>query len=276
MFKKIYIEITNCCNLNCHFCPQNHRPPQFLTINQFKTLLSQLKGHTNYLYFHILGEPLLHPQLNELLSLAQAENFQVNITTNGYLINNLKNSPKIRQLNISLHSYSPLYQKSLDNYLTDIFQITEQLLKNNTYVNYRLWVNNPYSSKILEKIQSHYHLSFTPSQTTKLKDHLYLNFNQEFTWPDLTNNLYQDQGTCYGTRDHIGILVDGTIIPCCLDSQGCIPLGNIYQENLADILSKKRFLNMKEGFQKHHKIEELCKHCGYNPKPKKEVKSQNP
>ena len=68
MFKKIYIEITNNCNLNCSFCIGNKRDKKFIAVEQFKVLLDKLDGFTKYLYFHVMGEPLLHPYINELNS----------------------------------------------------------------------------------------------------------------------------------------------------------------------------------------------------------------
>ncbi len=104
-FKKIYVEITNNCNLNCSFCIKNSRPIESISIDRFKILLDKLKPYTDYLYFHILGEPLMHKSINELIDIASS-NFNINITTNGYLINRIKDNKNIRQLNISLHSYT--------------------------------------------------------------------------------------------------------------------------------------------------------------------------
>src|SRR5574344_1889955 len=119
-FKKIYLEVTNICNLNCIFCPVNNREKHFMDINDFKFILNALKGYTNYLYFHLMGEPLMHPEINKLIDLG-ALNYKINITTNGYLIKPIKENKNIRQINISLHSFDPKYEKSLNDYLLDIF-----------------------------------------------------------------------------------------------------------------------------------------------------------
>lgn len=79
----------------------------------------------------------------------------------------------------------------------------------------------------------------------------------------MNNDYYSEKGTCYGLIDHIGILVDGTIIPCCLDSKGIINLGNIYNDNLKEILKKDRVNNIIKGFKGNKKLEELCKHCKF-------------
>jgi len=64
MFKKIYLEVTNNCNLDCSFCIGNKRNKKFISKEEFKIILDKVEGYTNYLYFHVMGEPLLHPDIN--------------------------------------------------------------------------------------------------------------------------------------------------------------------------------------------------------------------
>ena len=133
-YKKIYLEITNQCNLKCDFCIQNKRNVKFIKKQDFIAVLDKIKSYTNYLYFHVLGEPLLHPDINEFIDIAHNRNFSINITTNGYLIKRVKDNKNIRQLNISLHSFDEKYLVSLDKYLETIFEVVDILIKNNTYV----------------------------------------------------------------------------------------------------------------------------------------------
>jgi len=262
-FKKVYIEITNRCNLSCSFCIQNKRELKNISVTQFKTLLNKLEKYTDYLYFHILGEPLMHPEIEELISIA-SKKFYVNITTNGYLIKKLQNNSNIRQLNVSLHSYNERYGKSLEEYLNDIFQVAESLSLNGTYVSLRLWVDTIYHEKMVEYINKRYQASITKeNESYKLAPRIFINRFHEFIWPDLKNDYYCSKGSCYGLRDHIGILVDGTIVPCCLDTEGIIRLGNIYEDDLEKVLNTNRCQKMKEGFLNNEKVEELCKHCSF-------------
>ena len=225
--KKIYLEITNGCNLTCDFCIKNDRKTEYITIDDFKLILDKIKDYTDYLYFHVLGEPLLHPNINDLIDIA-SNNFKINITTNGYLINNIKTN-NIRQLNISLHSFSDKYNIGLKEYLDNIFNKADNL--KNTYISLRLWVKNKYNKDIIDYINRRYALNITENiNNYKINNHIFINNFHEFIWPDLNNNYYSEIGTCYALTDHVGILVDGTIIPCCLDSRGVIDLGNIYKE----------------------------------------------
>ena len=264
MFKKVYIEITNSCNLKCDFCIQNKRDKKFMTEDSFCEILKKLKGYTNYLYFHILGEPLLHPQIRTFIRAAKEEGFFVNITTNGYLISKIRNISNLRQLNISLHSYDEKYNISLEDYLNSIFDVVDNL--ENTYVSYRLWVKNRYTDKILTILNKHYGTSIKLSDienNVTIKDNIFINSFHEFIWPDIENDFYSKSGTCYALRDHIGILVDGTIVPCCLDSKGNINLGNIFKDSIDTILQSDRVVKMKQGFQNKEKCEELCRHCSF-------------
>ena len=263
MLKKVYIEITNSCNLSCDFCIQNKKDKKFITKSEFNTILKKLKGHTSYLYFHILGEPLLHPNIKEFIDIAST-NFNINITTNGYLIDRIKDVNNIRQLNISLHSYDSKYKKSVNEYMNDIFNVVDNM--NNTYIQYRIWVNNKYTKEIINILNEHYNTCINIDEIDNnktLKDNIFISKFHKFIWPDLNNDYYNEKGACYALRDHIGILSDGTIIPCCLDTRGNINLGNIYSDDLSHILKSKRCINMLDGFKNKEKREELCKHCSF-------------
>lgn len=262
MFKKIYLEITNNCNLDCSFCIGNKRNKKFIDIEQFNILLSKIEGFTKYVYFHVMGEPLLHPKINDLIDLASSKYF-VNITTNGYLIKRIENNKNIRQVNISLHSFDTKYNKSFDEYISDVFNCVDKLVENNTYVKYRVWVNSEYKNMLLSKLEEKYGVIIGDYKTIKLANNTYYEVEEEFIWPSLDNDYYNEEGSCRGLRDHIGILVDGTIIPCCLDSAGIVNLGNIYKQDLNDIIGSDLFKEMKQGFLDNKKVHELCRKCNF-------------
>lgn len=263
MYKKIYVEITNACNLSCDFCIKNQRELKFMSEKEFKIILEKLKNHTKYLYFHVLGEPLMHPKINEFINLASLS-YKVNITTNGYLIEKIKNNKNIRQLNISLHSYNSKYNINLDDYLNHIFEVVDTL--ENTYISYRLWVDSNETDEILKKLNEKYDTSLSKKdlkRNNKLKENIYLNKEEEFIWPSMNNNYYNENGKCYGLIDHIGVLVDGTIIPCCLDTLGIINLGNIFKDDISSLKDNKLCNEMIRGFKNNKKVHELCKKCKF-------------
>lgn len=108
-FRKVYLEISNVCNLRCAFCPGTRRERRIMHEEEFTRLLARLRPWTDYLYFHLMGEPLCHPQLGRYLSLAGEYGFRVILTTNGTLLPAqqalLLSAPALHKVNISLHAF---------------------------------------------------------------------------------------------------------------------------------------------------------------------------
>ena len=255
-FKKIYIEITNICNLNCSFCSKDNNVKREMTKEEFEHILKKIDNYTDYIYLHVKGEPLLHSKIEDILNLCFKYNKQVNITTNGTLLSKkYKLLDNVRQINISLHSLSK-------DKLLDVLKCGDYLSSKGVQIVYRFWTNDNLLNQVLE----YYEYKDEIINNFKLKNNIYLNRNKEFTWPNLNNKFISDRGTCYGLKTHIGILVDGTVIPCCLDSGGIINLGNIFQENLKDILSKDRVGNMLKGLKNNQLVEKLCQRCDFRKK----------
>lgn len=274
-FKRIYIEITNVCNLSCSFCKQTKRKKQMMTTDQFESILKKINSYTDYIYLHVKGEPLIHPKLKEILDIASKYQKKVTITTNATLLKEneqiLLESSCIRQMNLSLHS-----ENNKENYLEEIFQSVDKLSKKMNIV-YRFWTLhngnlNEKSTEIVKKINSYYHLSpeivekLYKESNIKIKENIYVNKDNEFLWPEVENDYYEPCGYCHALKDQMAILVDGTIIPCCLDGEGIINLGNIYENTLEEIIFGNRAQNMIKGFQSRRVNEELCKHCNFKEK----------
>ena len=282
-FKKVYIEITNVCNLSCNFCPKTGRELKFMDEEAFTHIAEAVKPHTDYIYFHLMGEPFLNPKLGRFLEISSEKGLRVNITTNGTLINSVKDilmdSPALRQVNISLSSFEANDNSvDLDEYLDNALDfITEANKKSDVIFSLRLWNmdseeikgSNKANADILEKMETRLEPGFSISErlqdsySVKLRDKVYLNMAEKFSWPDISKASSDDSVFCYGLRDQMGILVDGTVVPCCLDSEGNIPLGNVLETPLEDILASERASNMHDGFSRRRAVEELCKRCGY-------------
>ena len=266
-YKRIYIEITNNCNLNCSFCSEVLKPRRNMSLEEFEIVLNKIKGFTDYIYLHVKGEPLVHKDIIEFINKANEYNLKVNLTTNGVLFNKyakeLGKCKNLNKINFSLHC-----EHNKPNYLEDIFDNIKYLP--NTTVIYRLWTmkNNELdnnSQKIVDKIKEYYNLStetvdkIKNENNIKISSTIYVDKDNEFTWPEI--NTHKSCGYCYGLNTHIAILVDGTVVPCCLDSNGVINLGNIYKNNLEDIINSDRYQNLLKSFRDRKPCEELCKSC---------------
>ena len=280
-FKKIYIEITNVCNLSCAFCPKTKRKLGFMDFELFKKILLEVREQTKFLYFHVLGEPLLHPLLPDYLDLCSEFDFKVNLTTNGTLIGKageqLLHKPALRQVNFSLHSFNANeHDFTVDTYLEDIFTFIRSSRENtNIKICLRLWnlskSSTPDTNKyMLDRIEKEFSLTFkleeqlSPCNGIKLAENVFLNQSLRFNWPDVNLETSASQsGFCYGLRDQAAILVDGTVVPCCLDGEGAIPLGNISNTSFPEIINSARAQKMYDAFSNRKVSEQLCLTCDY-------------
>lgn len=283
-YNKIYLEITNVCNLKCNFCPTTQRNAEFMSEVTFIKILDQIKPFTDYIYLHVKGEPLLHPKLRRLLDISYEKGFNVNITTNGTLIAQvadfLLEKPAVRQMNFSLHSFDANQQGiSKDKYIDSILNFASRaIVESRIIISLRLWnldedllteeqrqINLDIIHKLEEKFKLPYKIQSNLSEAKGLKmgDRVYLNQDYEFKWPDLKEKEDSRQGTCFGLRNQVAILVNGTVVPCCLDGEGVINLGNIHECNFSDIINGERAEKIRIGFCNSNIVEELCRKCGY-------------
>lgn len=270
-FNKVYLEISNVCNLNCAFCPGTRRKPHVMTEAEFSALLPRLQPWTDYLYFHLMGEPLLHPQLGRFLEIAGVHGFRVILTTNGTLLEKnrqvLLSSPALHKVNISLHAFEANdLTVPFTEYLRQCFAFG-QAAKGKILTVYRLWNQggaDEHNNEILAAMKEAFPRPWKVERRgTRIADRTYLEHGDKFDWPELTAPEGSDRVFCYGLRDQIGVLCDGTVVPCCLDHDGDLALGNLHETSLEDILESPRAKAIFEGFQNKKAAEALCRKCGY-------------
>lgn len=271
MLKKAYLEITNVCNLDCAFCPGTRRTKRFMSLEEFKILSARLRPHTDYLYFHLMGEPLLHPELGAFLAHAGDLGFKVILTTNGTLLpareELLLSAPALHKVNISLQSFEANDRGELSPYLSACAGFAEKANDAGKLCALRLWNQNGLDSlngEIEVLLVRHFPKPWPESRRSrKLAERVYLEPGERFDWPDLTAEDRGEPCFCYGLRDQVGVLVDGTVVPCCLDHEGDIPLGNLFAQELDNIMSTEKARNIYTGFSQRQAIEPLCRRCGY-------------
>lgn len=270
MYSRVYVEITNLCNKNCSFCPKTKRKSGFMSKEQFEIVTSKLKNVTNYVYLHVMGEPLLHPDVGELVKIANDNGLKCAITTNGTLLE--KRGAEIiaagvYKVNISLHSFQDADEKAHFEYVSACADFADKASKSGVLCVFRLWNGgsdfnmNENTLKILKDRFSEPWVD--GKRGARIRDKLHLEYADEFSWPDKSAELLGDRVFCYGLKDHFGILCDGNVIPCCLDHDGDMTLGNIFEEDIETILGSKKACAIRDGFDKKMAAMDLCKRCGY-------------
>lgn len=294
-FKRIYVEITNACNLTCSICPGTKRKTSFMSPESFGTILRKIRPFTDYLYLHVMGEPLLHPEFPRLLKICEELDFKTNIATNGVLIGKhretLLKANTLRQINFSIHCLGIQGNTRLaDDYLSGILEFIGEGRKiSNAYFALRLWnlkAGDESNAAILKQIEDFFHLAVNiedmnlKEKGIPLAQNVFLNLAEEFQWPDINppqgkpqkeftvktpvEHLNQDdKGFCRGLRDHCAILVDGTVVPCCLDRDGIIQLGNVFELEFENIISSEKAQSIIRGFSEGKAVEALCKACEF-------------
>ena len=270
MYKKVYIEITNICNMNCSFCHGHKRTLKRMSSGEFSLILDKLKGHTEYIYYHIMGEPLTHPLLPEFIKTAGDFGYKSVITTNGTLLKKRGEellSAGVYKVNISLHSFENGTDDEYRGYISELSEFALKASEKGIIVVFRLWNSgfdggkNEKAVNILkEAIRGEW---VKNTRGIRIRDKIHIEWGERFEWPDAEAEIKGDKYFCYGLRDHFGILSDGTVVPCCLDSDGVINLGNIFDENIDMILNSERAVDIVKSFRSGEAAEELCKRCGY-------------
>lgn len=279
MFKRVYIEISNICNLSCSFCPEVKRKKTIMSVDNFRKILEQVHPFTEEICLHLMGEPLTHPNFNEMLKVCESYKTKVQLTTNGILIDKFEktilDSRIIRQINFSIQSFNDNFpDKKIDEYLLKVvnFCLKASHERPELYINLRLWnsgeetTDNETVFTYLENflnIKINRIIDIRSIKSKKIWNNVYLHFDSRFEWPSLNLPIKGNKGTCHGLIGHFGILVDGTVVPCCLDKEGKISLGNCLKEDLVTIIKNERATKIAEGFKKGILEEELCRHCPY-------------
>ncbi len=283
MFQKIYLEISNVCNLQCTFCPAVEREKAVLEESELRGFLTKVRPHAERVCFHVMGEPLGHKQFPKFVEIAAELGISLEITSNGTLLNSHNQAallnPAVVQVNFSVQSFFdnfPVADPSA--YIEKLFTFAEAALiqRPDLYVNFRLWNlnsadsfndtrNEDFITALEQRFEVNINRTIDPgfNKSKKLVDRVYLHFDSRFEWPSDLAPTKSVQGTCYGTRTHIAVHANGTVVPCCLDKEAKITLGSLRTQSLEDILASSRFQNIKKGFENGKLVEEFCQKCSY-------------
>ena len=270
MITRCYLEITNICNLDCKFCPKNERTKHRLSLEEFNLLTDKLHGKVKFLYFHLMGEPFLHPLLPDFIQIARQKDFVPVLTTNGTLLSRAQNVIEAcpHKIQISLHSHEGNERGNLEQYAHDVMLFAKEASLHGILIVLRLWNQGGFDScneQLVNLIARHLPKPWVARHDGwKLSDNIYIEYDRMFEWPDEERMEFKEDKTfCYALRNQVGVLVDGSVVPCCLDHAGNIVFGNLFESSLDEILASPRAKAIYDGFTNHEAVEPLCKRCGY-------------
>jgi len=281
-FYRIYIEITNVCGLSCSFCPTKELPVKQMDLHFFDAIIKQAKPYTKEIACHVLGDPLTQSNLHEYLDIIHKYGMKAMLTTSGYFLKKHAYDtlfhPAVKQINISMNSFNKNDTSlTFDQYITPVLDLCKAKLERQEelFINLRVWnldemmsergFNNTLFAKLSNEFEVKLDLNTIYKEKPKsirLDSKILVHFDTYFEWPSLKNQNYGD-GTCQGLSSHIAILASGKVVPCCLDCDGVIELGDLHAETLDSILNNKRTVAIINGFNEGKALEELCQKCSY-------------
>ena len=306
--ESVYIEITDSCNLRCSFCPCGTAgnvamPRTFMPTALFEKCIAgaQEIGAKN-VFFHVLGEPTLHPGFVHYLKKLEQTMLKLTLTTNGTTIErtgrHILDCPAVRQVNFSTHAFAELPRETAERHLQNVLDFCRiaAVERPDLYINLRLWnvgaaEATPWNRYMLDRIRETFGVDVTPGhfcsrhKSFNISGRIYLHEDTRFEWPgsnkvtsassvtletrdesgsarSVTAGNYP-AGTCHALDTHVAILHDGRVVACCLDYSGQITLGNIQENGLAEILEAPLVRELREGFAKNELRHPLCKACSY-------------
>jgi len=281
-FYCIYIELTNVCGLSCSFCPTKSLPSKEMDLVFFESVIKQARHYTEEIACHVVGDPLTQSNLHDYLDIMHKHGLKAILTTSGYFLK--KHSydtlfhPCVKQINISLNSFNKNDTSlTFEQYITPVLALCQAKLEREEtlFINLRVWnldeimSERAFNEALFSKLSKAFNVPLSLDEVyaqrlknIRLASKILVHFDNYFEWPSLKNKTY-GHGTCQGLSSHIAILASGKVVPCCLDCDGIIDLGDLHESSLEAILSSKRAVSILEGFKERRAVEELCQKCSY-------------
>ena len=281
-FYRIYIELTNVCGLTCSFCPTKELPNKEMSLEFFESVIEQASHYTKEIACHVVGDPLTQSNLHAYLDIIHKYRLKAMLTTSGYFLKKHRYEtlfhPCVKQINISLNSFNKNDTSlTFEQYIVPILALCKEKLerKEELFINLRVWnldetmSETTFNKTLFAKLSDIFDVDLNLEaiykerpKSIRLASKILVHFDNYFQWPSLKNKNY-GHGTCQGLSSHIAILASGKVVPCCLDCDGIIELGDLHINSLSEVLASERSVKMLKGFKEGKAVEELCQKCSY-------------
>ncbi|MCQ2852436.1 SPASM domain-containing protein [Helicobacter pylori] len=277
LFKKIYIELSDICGLQCSFCPNPKNIRGVMPLELFEKICKEAAPLTPIITLHVLGDPCKLKNLNRYLNAAKRFSLKVDLVTSGAYLHNFETllQDAIYQISISLDAGLDNHNKlNQHRYIQKILEFCRYKCEKNSEVFLNLRIQDSTLEKhqnlikpFLESFECVSLETLKSQDRARLFKKSFLNIQKTFKWPNLNaqNPLNQESKIpyCYGLIKQIAILSNGVVVPCCMDTQAHINLGDLNHTPLKDVLNSQKAMAIKTHFLKGEALEPLCQNCSY-------------
>ncbi|MGL2390909.1 radical SAM/SPASM domain-containing protein [Helicobacter pylori] len=277
LFKKIYVELSDICGLQCSFCPNPKNIRGVMPLKLFEKVCKEVAPLTPIITLHVLGDPCKLKNLNRYLSTAKRFSLKVDLVTSGVYLHDFETllQDAIYQISISLDAGLDHHNKlNQHRYIQKILEFCRYKFEKNSEVFLNLRIQDGTLDKhqnlikpFLESFECVSLEGLKSQGRVRLFKKSFLNIQKTFKWPNLNapNPLNQKSKIpyCYGLIKQVAILSNGVVVPCCMDTQAHINLGNLNHMPLKDILNSQKSIAIKTHFLNGEALELLCKNCSY-------------
>ena len=212
--KITHLELTNYCNANCWFCSHSKmtRPKGFLSLDTVKKAIEVMKRYKQTsISLHLLGEPLLHPKLIEIIELFKENDIKVFFATNGKLLTNeltdkLININNMYGINISMDYFNP--EKEAEYFIekAENIEVIISMIGANTDRSERDYLRKKWGKHLRIKRVGNW------SNKTSIRNEMFGSKNMK----------------CFYTKRNLFVVLwDGRVASCCGDYDGMNVFGKL-------------------------------------------------
>jgi pyruvate-formate lyase-activating enzyme len=269
----IRIETTNACNLRCRMCPQSDKKPGvargLMKVDLYRNIVDQIaafpENHNALFYLHICGEPLLHKQSVEFIRYAADLGFKPILTTNATLLTT-ELTAKLLASGLSRIEFS------FEGVTPEIFETTRLGAKYDVvhrnimdFLEQNRAAGKPVHTELVVVDLPHVEARLLRDYCEKMRAHFdTVNLSGYFDWLGRVETVKYERSHyrgCAATDTDLNVLWDGRVVPCCMDVDGAMVIGDFTKQCYLEILADLRRHALRERLQCGQLKGLLCSQC---------------